>query len=249
MCVLWIPLYLMHAHRLKYIVEYSKQEDRNRIPVDWILHSSTKKVWRYRPPSVRKKLEERDQYIERRAQAADEAFLSFLSEITQDHYAVLRDAVNKLAIADCLFSLATVAVSHEYVKPEFVEGSAESDDTLEILEGRHPMIEAIRDQPFIPNSVQLGNDAARCKVITGPNMGGKSSTVRMIALIAIMAQIGSYVPAKSVRLSMLDGILTRMGGAFQGSSEGNEQLIHAHASLCSLGRACSWPIDLHGGNV
>lgn len=97
--------------------------------------------------------------------------------------------------------------------------------------GRHPMVEALRSDPFVPNSIMMGNDEPRSKgkychvnfyalfpysfslsVITGPNMGGKSSAVRMVALIAIMAQIGSYVPAESVKLGMLDGILTRMGG-------------------------------------
>ena len=74
------------------------------------------------------------------------------------------------------------------------------------------MIEAMRSDPFIPNTVTMGADKPRSKIITGPNMGGKSSSVRMIALIAIMAQIGSHVPAKSVKMSMIDGILTRMGG-------------------------------------
>jgi DNA mismatch repair protein MSH3 len=119
----------------------------------------------------------------------------------------MRNAVNKLAIADCLLSFALVALQDDYVKPEFT-----GDDALEIEEGRHPMVEVIRTDPFVPNTVQMGNGHPRSKVITGPNMGGKSSSVRMIALIAVMAQIGSYVPAKSVRLGMLDGILTRMGG-------------------------------------
>ncbi|KAI0031692.1 muts domain V-domain-containing protein [Vararia minispora EC-137] len=194
----------------EYLIEYSRAEDQSRIPAQWIIHSTTKKVRRYRTPVTREKLEERARYLEKRAKAADEAFASFLNEIAEVHYAVLRDSVNKLAIADCLCSLASAAVSGKYVKPEFVEGEA---DVLEIQEGRHPMIEALRSDPFVPNSIDLGGDSQRCKVITGPNMGGKSSTVRMVAIIAIMAQIGSYVPAKKVRLSMLDCVLTRMGAS------------------------------------
>ncbi len=100
-----------------------------------------------------------------------------------------------------------MASQDNYTKPQFVE-----EDVLDIENGRHPMIEALRSDPFIPNSICLGGQETKTKIITGPNMGGKSSAVRMVALIALMAQIGSYVPAASVSMSMLDAILTRMGG-------------------------------------
>ena len=138
---------------------------------------------------------------------AERAYLSFLRDISQKYYAVMRDTVEKLARADCLLSLALVALQENYVRPVFTE-----EDILEIVDGRHPMVEALRADPFVPNTVKMGGEEARSKIITGPNMGGKSSCVRMVALIAIMAQIGSYVPATSVRLAMQDSILTRMGG-------------------------------------
>jgi DNA mismatch repair protein MSH3 len=156
---------------------------------------------------VKKKLEERAQYKEALEAAAQKAFSSFLSDITSNYYGIMRSAVNNLAIADCLFSFALVAHEDGYVKPEFTD-----EDTLEIVEGRHPMAEALHSDPFVPNTIRMGNGNPRSKIITGPNMGGKSCSVRMIALIAIMAQIGSYVPAKSVQLGMLDSVLTRMGG-------------------------------------
>lgn len=143
---------------------------------------STKYIRRYRTPEVKKKLEQRAQYKESLAAEAHKAYLSFLEEITQDHYAQLRDVVNKLAVADCLCSLALVAVQEGYVKPEFTE-----QDTLEIVEGRHPMIEALRSDPFVPNTVRMGGEDPRSKIITGPNMGGKSSVVRMIALCTIVS--------------------------------------------------------------
>ena len=129
-----------------------------------------------------------------------------------EHYVPLRNVVNKLAIADCLLSLSTVASQADYVKPTFVD-----DDVLDIKDGRHPMIEALRTDPFVPNDLRLGDGSTRTKIITGPNMGGKSSAVRMVALVALMAQIGSYVPATSVRMGLLDAILTRMGGKFSTS--------------------------------
>ncbi|KAJ2917229.1 hypothetical protein MD484_g3189, partial [Candolleomyces efflorescens] len=118
------------------------------------------------------------------------------------------EAVNKLAVADCLLSLAHVAMREGYVKPEFVD-----EDVLEIEDGKHPMVDELRSDPYIPNSVQMGGGTPRSKIITGPNMGGKSSCVRMIALIVIMAQIGSYVPAASVRMKLIDSVLTRMGAS------------------------------------
>lgn len=125
------------------------------------------------------------------------------------HYTTLRNAVNKLATVDCLLSMAEIASQGDYVKPIFVR---EGQDVLEITDGRHPAVELLRFEPFVPNSICIGGNEERTKIITGPNMGGKSSTVRMVALIALLAQIGSYVPAASVRLSPLDAILTRMGG-------------------------------------
>lgn len=168
----------------------------------------TKYLRRYHTPEVKKFIDELSRYKEALNAEANKAFASFLSSIALDHYSVMRDVVNKLAIADCLLSLAHVAHQQGYVRPEFIE-----EDTLEIMEGRHPMIEALRTDPFVPNTLYIGGDYPRSSIITGPNMGGKSSAVRMIALIAIMAQVGSYVPAKAVRLGLLDGVLSRMGGA------------------------------------
>jgi len=168
----------------------------------------TKFLRRYHTPEVKKFIDELSRYKEALNAEANKAFASFLSSIALDHYSVMRDVVNKLAISDCLLSLAHVAHQQGYVRPEFID-----EDTLEIMEGRHPMIETLRTDPFVPNTLYMGGDCPRSSIITGPNMGGKSSAVRMVALIAIMAQIGSYVPAKAVRLGLLDGILSRMGGA------------------------------------
>ncbi|KAJ7632480.1 muts domain V-domain-containing protein [Roridomyces roridus] len=196
----------------EYLIEV-KKADKRPIPAEYLpAISKTKFYERYRSPTVKRKMEERALFTES-LQArvftieARKAYSHFLEECVGKHYAVMRDAVNKLATADCLISLAQVALQENYVKPEFTD----EPDTLEIDEGRHPMIEALRSDPFIPNTISFLE--SRSKVITGPNMGGKSSCVRMIALIAIMAQIGSYVPAASVKLAPLDSIQTRMGAS------------------------------------
>ncbi|KAG5652337.1 hypothetical protein H0H81_005358 [Sphagnurus paluster] len=191
----------------EYLVEVKKSDNRP-IPDHWVNHSKTKFYARYQPPVVRQKLEERSQYQETLQAESNAAFSSFLEEIASNHYSILRDAVNKLAIADCLLSLALVALQENYVRPTFTD-----DDSLEIVDGRHPMVEALRPDPFVANTILMGGSKPRSKIITGPNMGGKSSCVRMIGLIAIMAQIGSYVPAASVKLGLLDSVLTRMGAS------------------------------------
>jgi len=144
----------------------------------------TKKVARYRTPEIQAKLAERAQWQEtmevrkqssqpddsclNRLQAlAKQSYRLFLQEISQEYYAFLRDAVNKLAVADCLISLALVGMKEGYARPEFTD-----DDRLEITGGRHPMIEELRTTPYISNSVSMGNGTAKSKIVTGPNMGG-----------------------------------------------------------------------------
>jgi DNA mismatch repair protein MSH3 len=127
-----------------------------------MLVGSTKTLRRYRNPTVKQKLQERAQYQESLQAEAERAYLAFLAEVAEEHYGILRDAVNKLAIADCVLSLAVVAAQEGYVKPEFVD-----EDVLEIEEGRHPMVEAIRPDPFVPNTVKMGGGSPRSKVITG----------------------------------------------------------------------------------
>ncbi|EKM55929.1 uncharacterized protein PHACADRAFT_96015 [Phanerochaete carnosa HHB-10118-sp] len=192
-----------HTHQ--YLIEIKKAEFRD-LPADWLVISATKTLRRLRTPIMADLLRRRAQALEALALAANAAYRGLLAEIAEEHYAVLRDAVQRLAVFDCLCSLAVVGVQEGYVRPEFVEG----DNILVVEDGRHPMIEKLRDDPFVPNSVDMGR---RHKVITGPNMGGKSSVVRMVALCAIMAQIGSYVPVTSMRLSALDGIFIRMGAS------------------------------------
>ena len=126
-------------------------------------------------------LEERARFQEKLEAEANKAYVAFLSEIMDEHYTALRNAVNKLAIADCLFSLAEVASQGDYTKPTFVSGET---DVLEIRDGRHPMIELLRSDPFVPNTICIGDNDTTTKIITGPNMGGKSSAVRTFYQVA-----------------------------------------------------------------
>ncbi|KAF7295053.1 DNA mismatch repair protein [Mycena indigotica] len=215
----------------QYLVEVPKTHKKH-VPDDWpVPTSATKKIERYHSPVVARKLIERARWRESLAIESKRAFLAFLDEVSQ-HYAIMRHAVQQLATVDCLSSLAQVALDGNYVKPTFLDDG----DGLEIVDGRHPMIEVLRSDPFVPNSISFSSSSS--KIITGPNMGGKSSSVRMIALIAIMAQIGSYCPASSVKLCMFDSVLTRMG-AYDEISRGRSTFMVELTETSEILRAAS----------
>jgi DNA mismatch repair protein MSH3 len=150
-------------------------------------------------------IRERDQHKESLAAECDKAFKRFLAQIS-NKYQEFRDCVQSLAVLDCILSLAAVANQPGYVKPEFT-----SETVIEVKEGRHPMVERLLLEAYVPNDINLSHDGKRAMLVTGPNMGGKSSYVRQVALISIMAQIGSYVPAETAKLGLLDAVFTRMG--------------------------------------
>ena len=114
-----------------------------------------------------------------------------------------------VAAADCLCSLANVAVQRGYCRPEMTMGSE-----LEIRDGRHPVVEVmLKDALFVPNDTSLGCDERQVAIITGPNMAGKSTYMRQVALIVLMAQMGSFVPARSARIGLVDRVFTRIGAS------------------------------------
>ena len=119
---------------------------------------------------------------------------------------VFQSIAEAVASLDCLVSLANVAKENKYCRPEIANEGA-----LEIEDGRHPVVEAISKERFVPNDCILDNGDARTMIITGPNMAGKSTYLRQVALITFMAQVGSFVPAKRARIPLTDRIFTRIG--------------------------------------
>ena len=114
-----------------------------------------------------------------------------------------------LAETDVYLSLAAVASVNHYVRP-----SVDLGDTISISEGRHPVVEQfVKDSYFVPNDAQLNTEDQRLMLITGPNMAGKSTYMRQVALIVVMAQIGSFVPAKEARIGVVDQVFTRVGAS------------------------------------
>ena len=189
---------------IEYLIEVTNA-DLKHVPASWTKISGRKGYSRFHTPEVVRFIQERDQHKEALAAACDSAFLDLLASIAEK-YQYFRDCVQSLATLDCLLSLADVASRTGYTKPVFVE-----ENRIDIVGGRHPMVEQLLLDAYVPNDVTLSSDGTRALLITGPNMGGKSSYVRSVALIAIMAQTGSYVPATSATLGMLDAVYTRMG--------------------------------------
>jgi DNA mismatch repair protein MutS len=120
----------------------------------------------------------------------------------------LQDTARAAATLDVLAALAEAAAQHNYVKSHVHEG-----DELTILDGRHPVVERYSPDPFVPNDAQLDGKDRQLVILTGPNMGGKSTYLRQVALIGIMAQAGSFVPAREAKLSILDRVFARVGAS------------------------------------
>ena len=189
------------------------------VPASWTKISATKKLSRFHPPEIVTFLRERDQHKESLAAACDTAFAVLLSEISTE-YQSFRDCISSLATLDSLLSLATVAQQPGYVKPTFT-----ATTSITLTGARHPMVEQLLLDTYVPNSITLSHTSTPSSLlITGPNMGGKSSYVRSVALISIMAQIGSFVPCDSAELGLLDAVYTRMG-AFDNMMKGESTFM------------------------
>jgi len=137
-----------------------------------------------------------------------ELFCEIRAEIASQVTRILNTA-EQIALLDVLCSLAEVADRENYTKPVIHEGGE-----IKISEGRHPVVEkTLSNTPFVPNNTVLDNDSSRIIIITGPNMAGKSTYMRQVALIVLMAQIGSFVPAAEALIGLVDRIYTRVGAS------------------------------------
>lgn len=132
-----------------------------------------------------------------------------IREAVCEHMERIEKTAHAIAVTDTIYSLAEAAVKNKYTKPEVNLG-----DKLEIREGRHPVVEKVLSHSlFVPNDTSLDCTDNRMAVITGPNMAGKSTYMRQTAIIALMAQIGSFVPAQSCTIGIIDKIFTRIGAS------------------------------------
>jgi DNA mismatch repair protein MutS len=176
-----------------------------KVPVDYRRRQTLKNAERYITPGL-KSFEDKALSARDRALALEKSLYDALIETLQAHLPRLQRIARALAQLDVLASFACTASRRSYVRPAFSE-----ENILEIEAGRHPVVEG-QIENFIANDCRL-SPSRRLLLITGPNMGGKSTYMRQVALIALMAHVGAFVPARAARLGPVDQIFTRIGAA------------------------------------
>ena len=177
----------------------------DKVPVDYRRRQTLKGAERYITPEL-KAFEDKALSAQDRALAREKVLFDGVIEALQPELPTIRRAAHAVALLDTLAALAERASTYGWVCPELVDTPG-----IDIEGGRHPVIESRVDR-FIPNDCRL-DDQRRLLILTGPNMGGKSTFMRQTALIALLAYLGSYVPAKSARIGPLDAIYTRIGAS------------------------------------
>ncbi len=188
-----------------YYIEVSKLQ-AEKIPARFTRRQTLKNVERYITPEL-KEFEDKVLSAKERALSREKYLYEKILEQLLEHLTPLQLIANALSELDVLACFAHVAIEFNYVQPTLTD-----DIGIEIKQGRHPVLERIQDTPFIANDIDLKPDA-RLLLITGPNMGGKSTYMRQTALITILAFAGCYVPAEYARLGPIDRIFTRVGAA------------------------------------
>ena len=189
-----------------YFIEVSKA-NAARVPVEYERRQTLANSERFTTPELRDWEKKVLGAEERIVQLETELFADVCRQIAAETKRIQVTA-RALAALDALASSAETAARRRYVRPELHDG-----DALEIIQGRHPVIEAFIEEPFVPNSIYLNNSTDRLLIITGPNMGGKSTVLRQTAIVCILAQTGCFVPAEHARLPLLDRIWTRVGAS------------------------------------
>ena len=183
--------------------------NKDKVPPDWIRKQTLANAERFITEEL-KVYEEKILHAEEKLFVIEQQLFAELVRATAEFISPIQQNARLIAELDCLLSFASVAKSNKYSCPEI------SDSTrLAIQEGRHPVIEKQlpAGESYVPNDIYLDNDTQQILIITGPNMAGKSALLRQTALIVLMAQIGSYVPACHALVGIVDKIFTRVGAS------------------------------------
>ncbi|PSL11968.1 DNA mismatch repair protein MutS [Marinobacterium halophilum] len=188
-----------------YYIEVSKAQAVD-MPAEYIRRQTLKNAERFITPEL-KAFEDKALSAKSKALAREKGLYDALLEMLAAELAPLQESAAALAELDVLNTLAGRAFALDYQRPQLVE-----EPCLNISQGRHPVVEAVLDTPFVANDLVLDPDR-HMLVITGPNMGGKSTYMRQAALITLLAHIGSYVPAAAATIGIVDRIFTRMGSS------------------------------------
>ncbi|HQR49570.1 MAG TPA: DNA mismatch repair protein MutS, partial [Steroidobacteraceae bacterium] len=188
-----------------YYIEVSRSQ-ADQVPADWVRRQTVKNAERYITNEL-KTFEDRVLGARDRSLARERELYEGLLDRLIERLPALQATAGALASLDVLANLAERALALRFVQPQLSD-----DSVIDIRGGRHPVVEQSIDGPFVPNDLSL-HEGRRMLVVTGPNMGGKSTYMRQSALIVILAGIGSYVPADSATIGAVDRIFTRIGAA------------------------------------
>jgi len=197
-------LKVKYASAFGYAIEISKS-NLALVPQDYVRKQTLTNGERFVIPEL-KELEIAIASAESRQLRLEEALYANLVEAVAERVEALLASADAISELDVACGLAHVAGERGYVRPSFVERS-----TLDVVDGRHPVIEMLAGDTFVPNDAHLAEESSRFILLTGPNMGGKSTYLRQTALLVILAQIGAFVPARSMALGIVDRIFTRIG--------------------------------------
>ena len=190
-----------------YYIEVAKGQV-SLVPADYIRKQTLTNGERYITPEL-KELEDTILNAKDRVVSLEYDLFLKLRTYLADHGAAVQAAANAAALADVLSSFAALAVDNDYCRPE-----VDFSNEIQIEGGRHPVVEQVlRGKMFVPNDTKLGTPDCQVAIITGPNMAGKSTYMRQVALIVLLAQMGSFVPAKSARIGVVDRLFTRIGAS------------------------------------
>ena len=200
-------LRVQYNHVFGYYIEVTKSY-LDMVPEDYTRRQTMANAERFVTPEL-KELEQKIVGAQEQAVRLELQLFNELREKIAVRLTDMQRVAACLKTLDAVLSLAQAAVENRYVRPEITE-----DGAMEITAGRHPVVEAmLTDEPFVPNDTHMDPEDARMLIITGPNMAGKSTYMRQVALITVMAHIGSFVPADSARIPIVDRIFTRVGAS------------------------------------
>ena len=190
-----------------YFIEITKS-NLGSVPADYHRKQTTVNGERFITPEL-KEMESKILGADERAQALEYELFGQLREQVLHWLAELQETASAIGTLDVIASLAETARLFGYSRPELTEGAR-----LEIVDGRHPVLDqSLVEEKFVPNDVELDGGANRLLIITGPNMAGKSTFIRQVALLTLMAQMGSYLPATRAEIGLADRIFTRVGAS------------------------------------
>ncbi len=189
-----------------YYIEVNHSQ-ADKVPVDYVRKQTIKNAERYITDEL-KKYENEVLGAEEKALQLEQQIFEQVRSTACTYVSRLQQLADTLSRIDCLTSLAWLARRRGYVRPVVTKGTE-----LSIVDGKHPVLAETHGAEFVPNDVELGNGNGDVAIITGPNMSGKSTYIRQVALLVLMAQAGSFIPARQARIGAVDRIFTRVGAS------------------------------------